>query len=361
MAVTPRQLACFALFEAERYPPESAGAWVGNWTQEVGVNIPTAFRHGPLDHSSQAGPQWRDSKSDKRLTHYEDYVIGLHPELVHPGMTRAQVDAAMWDLYGRMDYQVKYCAIECRAHFPHVEAALRQGGDIDTLTDLITWHFEIPAAATARADYRRAQARAVFAAAAHIGTSPATQANIAKTQAQAKVKVNNTNAGGGLVLGAVIGLLHWIGGMPSELMWAAGAGVAFLVVYSLYAAQKAAAVAGVAGAKAASSTKPVEAPAPLPEVPKPEIEVPEMPFRPDLIPEPENLIPEPAIPILPPQWVWNAREGYWYFGEPRPVVKRPDPPPQPSHPLMSDDIDDIVNRIVKALDTTIAEDFKLKV
>lgn len=347
---TPRQLALFALFEAQKYPPEASAAWVGQWSQEVGINIPTAFRHGPLDHGSQGGPQWRDSEDDKRLTHYEDYVIGLHPELVHPGMTRAQIDVVMWDLYGRMDYQVAYCAIECRTHFPKIEAALRRGGDIDTLTDLLTWHFEIPAVATARADFRRSEARKVFAAAAHIGTSPATQANVDKTRAQAKIQVNNTNAGGGIVLGGIVAGLHWMGGMPSHMAFAAGAGVLVLVLYSLYAAQKAAQEAGVAGAQAAASAGKVVAPT--------------GPVYTELNPVPEPKA-EPAHPGPAPEpifWVWNEKLRLWDMS-PKPPEPAPEDlaPPPPPHPLMSDDIKGIVDAVVSALKAEIDEGFKEKV
>ncbi len=338
---TPRQLACFALLEAEKYPPESAAAFVGQFSQEVGVNIPSAFRHGPLDHGSQGIAQWRLI----RLTRYKAYVIGLHPELMQAGMSQEQIDVVMWDLYGRLDYQIKFCAIECRTWYPQIEVALRRGGDIDILTDLLTWHFEIPAVATARADFRRQQAHAVFAAAAHIGSSPATQANVTKAQAQAKVQTNNTNAGGGIVLGGIIAGLHWMGGMPSHMAIAAGIGVGVLVLYSLYAAQRAAQEAGQAGAKAATTGG----------------QGPLISSTPVTSPKVPSNIPEPALPTSPPQWVWNAKEGYWYFGEARPIPPAPEVSSQAPHPLMSDDIDDIVHRVVSALQAEIDADFKLKV
>jgi hypothetical protein len=235
--VHPRQLAASALLQGEGYPAESAAAWVGTFSQESGVSLPSAFRRGKLDHGSQALPQWRDSKEDPRLTKYMDYVKGLHP-----GATEDE----LWVWYGNMALQLKYVAIEADKSFHALDVELRRGGDIDVLSDAICWHFEMPNRALSGIANRKRQARLVFDAAPHIHTSGHTNANVDVSKATKAVKNSQAKLGGGTVAAAVVAGLHFAAGMPPGVMVAILAITAVVVIHSFAAAK--AAVAKIPGA-----------------------------------------------------------------------------------------------------------------
>jgi hypothetical protein len=240
---TPRQIQCATLFEAQGYPAESAAAFVGDFSAESGVSLPTAFRTAGLDHGSEGLAQWRLD----RLTRYEQYVKSLHP-----GLTTQE----LWPWYGRMDYQVAFTAIECRESYGALDAQLRAGGDIATLTAAICWQYERPAVATARLAFRVAQAKAVFAAMPKMNSSaPTTVLNM--TAASQK----NTQTGGLAVAGAgTIAAAATIGTHVSWHMplwgWIVLGVLAAAVFVAIVGAVKAAASAVVTQQALVAATKP---------------------------------------------------------------------------------------------------------
>lgn len=148
---TVRQIQVASLFMSYGWMPSGASAMTGNLTQESGVNLPSAFRTGKLDHGSQGLPQWRLD----RLNDYEAFVKGKHPELVDN-------DDAMWAQYGRVDYQCEYIVIEVQRDYPRLDAALRKGGSVTALVAEICWEYERPSKAYANLANRQAQALLVF-------------------------------------------------------------------------------------------------------------------------------------------------------------------------------------------------------
>lgn len=181
MAVTKRQMQCYTLFEAQGYPPESAAAWVGNFVQESGTNLPSAFRSSDLDHGSEGLEQWRLD----RLAKYEAFVKARHPEAT---------EQELWAWDGNMALQVEYAAHECAHEYPLVEAQLRRGGDVGKLTEVICWHIERPSVRYANIAHRIAAAKAVFATAPHMGPASAL------TVANKTIATHSNNARGGAVV-----------------------------------------------------------------------------------------------------------------------------------------------------------------
>jgi hypothetical protein len=180
--VTKQQITCAALFEAQGYPPESAAAWVGNFSQESGASLSTAFRTGVLDHGSQGLAQWRL----ERLTAYERFVRSKYID--------TPSEAALWDAYGRMDYQVQFATQECAQHYPKLEAQLRRGGDIAVLTADICWQYEVPNKAKANLANRVMQARATLAGMHPIAPTSITKLNQKITAQSNKHVVSSISA-----------------------------------------------------------------------------------------------------------------------------------------------------------------------
>lgn len=346
---TQRQLIAFALLEAEGLTAEGAGAVTGNLSQEVGNNLPSEFRHSGLDHGSQALPQWRDSKGAPRLTRYMEYVRGLHPELIRPGMTTEEIDAAMWVWYGNMALQIEYLAIELREYFPALDAKLRHGGDINSLTEDFCWQFENPNRQAANLTNRQRQALYVFSAASHLSPrKESTQANIEAAKKTVAAQTSTTNARCGVMLGGLIAGLHWYGGMPGNMALVAGAVVALLVVYSLFAAQRAKFEAALASSLAGKISG--VAPVPVPAEPAPMEPAAEKESGPEKIPS-----LRPSMPTAAPEWIYEETLGRWIYGEAPPPAP-PTPPPPPS-PLMTSDIGAIAAAVAKLLDEKLAVEF----
>lgn len=351
MPATPRQLTADALFQVRGYPPESAAAWVGNFSQEVGVNLPSAFRRGKLDHGSQGLEQARLD----RLTRYEDWVDAKHPECKND-------PAARWAWYGNMALQVEYADIECQRSFPAVYAALKKGGNIDELTALICWKFEIPSKKYANLAFRQAQARLVFTASNHIAVpSPATKSNTDAIAAKKAVVQSNSSAGIGVVLGGAVAALHWAGGMPTQMAWVAAGIVSAVVIYSLVRAQTATAAAGKAalqGTKAIheasvgtyyTTQEPVGSGATL----TPVVVTPGLPEPP---PEPEVI---PTKPTTPAEWVYSPLG--WIMGEAPPKSPEPAAPvEEPESPTAMKGVAIDLPRLAKLIASALSADLDLE-
>ena len=249
---TARQIQCFTLFEAQGYPPESAAAWVGNFSQESGTSLPSAFRSGvPLDHGSQGLEQWRLD----RLTNYENFVKAKVP---------GASDAELWAYYGNMAYQVEFATQECRRDYPSVELALHRGGDIAALTALICWQVERPSLRYANLANRVAQAKNVFAAAPHLSVPPSTvsKANTAvikHTQAATGAVV----AAGGSTIGAAATIATHVQWHMPSWAWILAGTLGVVIVMAIISAITNAVQAGAAKNTLVAAT-PVVAPASVP-------------------------------------------------------------------------------------------------
>ena len=285
--------------------------WVGNWAEESGPGIPTKFRLYGLDHGSEGGPQWRLG----RLLAYEAFVQARHPEIMHAGMTQAQIDAAYWPWYGNMALQVEYDCLETKTKYPEVHAALIRGGDIDALTRLVCDKFEIPAKATEHMEIRLEQAHLVFDALKDVvPPSASTAANAAAIKAKKEVKTSNGNAGLGTVVAAGVGALHWFAGMPGNMAAWAAAAAGLVILMSLWMAQKYA----MAAAQAAQDANRVAGP----HIPAPGAPV-AVPVLPQAVP-----VPAERIPVE-----WVLRGDKYEIGDPPPVPPKPVAPPPPELPL----------------------------
>lgn len=243
MTATARQIQAAALFEAQGYPPESAAAFVGNGSQEVGPNLPTAFRGPPanLDHGSQGLMQWRLD----RLTAYEAFVRTKQPHAT--GTT-------LWAWYGRLDYQVEFTALECRTKYPALQTKLMTGGNVATLTADICWTYERPAQASANLANRVKQAQGVFAASPHvtpvelqpqIGSTTTTEVNktLTKQKATQKGAVGAAIISGAASVGVAASHVTWH--IPTW-GWVTISVLGVIVVLAVLAARKAAAAATTA-------------------------------------------------------------------------------------------------------------------
>ena len=245
---TPRQIACCTLFQAEGYAPSGAASWVGNFSQEVGPNLPCAKRPAKgLDHGSQYLGQWRLG----RLTEYEAFVRARHPE--------ATDEASRTAWYGNMGEQVKFATMEMKRDYPALDKALRAGGSVETLTTRIMTEYERPNhdPNVNKLDRRIKWAEDTYTATPRLHPeSPSTAPNHAVIEAKKTVQTSNANAGLSGVLLAMIGGLHWFAGMPLNLaLWAAAAAVIALI-YSVFDAQKASSTAITASAKASIAIAP---------------------------------------------------------------------------------------------------------
>ena len=159
--VVPRQVKCRNMFEAEGYSRSGAGALVGNFVQEVGQDLPTAFRATTaLDHGSQGLAQWRLA----RLTAYKAFVESQKPELIGKGhVDQSMVDKILWPYYGRLDYQVAFVIHELGTDYPELDKKLRAGGDVAALTADVCWQYERPNKELSGIANRIAYAKAIAA------------------------------------------------------------------------------------------------------------------------------------------------------------------------------------------------------
>jgi len=133
MAATKRQIIASLMLQAQGYTPAGAAALVGNFSQESGPNLPSAFRTRDLDHGSNGLPQWRL----ERLKAYEEYVQSLHP---------GASSADLWLFYGRMAYQLQYVAIELKRDYATLDAKLRETPEpsVSDLAAAVCWNYERP-------------------------------------------------------------------------------------------------------------------------------------------------------------------------------------------------------------------------
>ena len=185
--VLPRQITARNRFEAKGYPRSGAAAIVGNLCRESGPSLPSAFRQNHLDHGSNGLPQWRL----ERLTSYENYVRGLHPEL--------KTEAEFWPWYGRMDHQLDFIMHELAVDYPALDAKLRKGGDPAALAADFCWQYERPSKALSgiaeRIDYAKALA------APDVG-KPSSTVNVVE-HLHTVADSHRTQAQGGIVLAGV--------------------------------------------------------------------------------------------------------------------------------------------------------------
>lgn len=152
MTVTARQIQCAALLMQAGFTMAGASALVGNFVRESGPNLPSAFRHGKLDHGSQGLPQWRLG----RLTAYMNFVKEKHPELTS--------EDELWPWYGRMAYQVEFVARELASSYRTLYFNLRApGGDVAALTADVCWQYERPSKALSGIAVRLDAAKALYA------------------------------------------------------------------------------------------------------------------------------------------------------------------------------------------------------
>jgi len=214
---TPRQMLCAEMFlEYSRYSKSGIAALVGNFTQESGINLPTAFRTSGLDHGSQGLAQWRDSRTHKRLTNYQNFV-----KAIHPGISEGE----LWGFYGRLEYQVKFTVHEMKTDFPGIHNKLQLDTGVIELTDLICWQYERPSKQYADLANRRKHAKAVYEA-MKVNARPAPMPKVAEKVAQDAER----RAGTAVVAGAGIGVLSWFG----SLSWPIILGLAALVLIIIF-------------------------------------------------------------------------------------------------------------------------------
>lgn len=144
MTATSRQIIARTTLQGLGYPKPGASALVGNFSQEVGVNLQSGYLPtSQLDHGSQCLPQWRLG----RLTAFENYCAAksLHT--------------------GAMESQLRYVAVELARDYPALDKALRDPkGDIASLTARVCWEYERPAQSAANLANRVKQAQATYAA-----------------------------------------------------------------------------------------------------------------------------------------------------------------------------------------------------
>ena len=315
---TARQITCCSLFQAEGYAPSGSAAWVGNFSQEVGPGLPCAKRPAKgLDHGSQYLGQWRLS----RLTEYEAFVRARHPE--------ATDEASRTAWYGNMQEQVKFATLEMKRDYPALDKALRAGGSVETLTTRIMKEFERPNhdPNINRLDRRIKWAEDVYTASPRLHPESATtEANHTVIAAKKAVQMNNSNAGLSGVLLAIIGGLHWLGGMPLNLaLWAAAATV-LAIVYSIFDSQRAAATAVAASAKASGV-----------------------------------ITPSPEEPTMPPeggQWVLDPTLGVEVWTRPAPAPE-PTPPPVAPKVLTEADIPSLAEAIASMISQKLEKDISI--
>src|ERR1043166_1584745 len=225
---TARQIMAFGIMEAKGYSPEGSGAIIGNLSQESGAGLPSAFRHSNLDHGSQGLAQWRLD----RLTNYQNYVRSRHPE--------AQDEQSFWAWCGNMALQLDFLEIELKHDYPALDVSLRRGGNIDDLTEAFCWKFERPSRTQSGIENRKKQARDVFMAASHINpSSPTTKTNTDIIKKEKSAVKNQQNGVGAVVLGLIVAALQQFAGMPHSMALVSWGIVGAVIIYSLFAAQKA--------------------------------------------------------------------------------------------------------------------------
>ena len=216
---TARQMLCANMFrEYSPYSDSGIGGIVGNFSAESGINLPSAFRTTGLDHGSQGLAQWRDSRTHKRLTNYQNFVKRLHP---------GASNADLWAYYGRMEYQVKFTVHEMEHDFPGIHKRLKGNEDVIEFVDLICWQYERPNKQLAHLDIRRRHGKAVYDA-LKLQDRPAPVAPSATKVAQDAER----RAGTAIVAGAGAGIASWIGDVSWPILATLGILVVIIVIHA---------------------------------------------------------------------------------------------------------------------------------
>lgn len=214
--VTPRQIKCRSMLEALGYSRSGASALTGNFCQESGPNLPTAFRTKGLDHGSQGLAQWRLS----RLTAYKGYVQTQKPELIQAAAATGQhIDDVFWPWYGRLDFQTQFVAKELAKDYPALDAKLRKGGDVAALTADVCWQYERPSKALSGIATRIAYAKAIAADTTE-SISPMAEIKAQPTvvdQLHTEAHAHDTKANGGFAV-AVMGAFAGAGVLLSNVI-----------------------------------------------------------------------------------------------------------------------------------------------
>lgn len=210
-AATSRQLTGVALLMKGGLSSSGAIALIANFSWEGGSpNLPSAFRTGRLDHGSQGLPQWRLD----RLTAYEKFVAGKHPEL---DQTDFSSTGDLWPYFGRFDYQIEYVIVELQRDYPVLYRKLATGGDVAALTADVCWQYERPNKALAHLADRVAYAK-VISAAMVTKTALATDVST-HLSAEAHAQDQQTAAAGGVVAAPVLGMAALAATQAPHLPW----------------------------------------------------------------------------------------------------------------------------------------------
>ena len=271
MTIPDRQIKCRDNFLGMGYSLGGASALTGNFVRESGVNLPTAFRTGKLDHGSQGLAQWRLA----RLTNYKAFVASLHRDL--------EGDKELWPWYGRMDYQCEFVDEELKTDYPLLHAKLcAVGGDAATLAADVCWQYERPSKELSGIADRIAAAKALAVPARPTPTSDVMDATVTD-HLHTEADGHDKQADGGIVAAGAAGLgaaalfiSNYINSIPR---WQV------VVIIILLAVMAMCVVAAMASRKKATNVKsaiPKVSVVPKPEDPKP-------------TPAPAPVIPSPGM------------------------------------------------------------------
>ena len=292
--MTARQQTASAILQSKGYSAEWAAAFVGDFSQEVGINLPSAFRPpAELDHGSQALPQWRDDPhrpegTKGRLTKFLDWCA---EQKLDPGA---------------MAVQLHYVIVEVARDYQQIDRLVRSPYDIDAAVDKVCWIYERPSKQYADLANWRKQAHITFNESEHLAPrSPATQARIDAAKARNEAKKANSHAGVSAILGAIVASAHAFFEMPSNeaipLYCVIGAAILYAAWCAVSAYNKA--IANLVHAKQ------------LPPIPGP-------------LDDPAPTAPPDGAPI--PIFVKSL--GIWVHGWPKEAPSPKPAPPPPTEP-----------------------------
>ena len=203
MSATPRQQSLTAFFITNGYHPYGSAAMVGNFSQEVGINLPTRFTL-TTDHGSQGIAQWRLD----RLTKLEQFCANRKlnvTELI------PQAQFVIWELDNE---------------YPQLNAMLKTPGNrsLANLTANFSGWFERPSKQYENLDNRIKQAKMCLESVkAPVTAKPATPT----PRLEDHIVVGATAIGGVASIGAVIG---WGTSLSALLVTAI---VAFLILWAV--------------------------------------------------------------------------------------------------------------------------------
>jgi hypothetical protein len=203
--MTARQQTASAILQSKGYSAEWAAAFVGDFSQEVGINLPSAFRPaGELDHGSQALPQWRDDPhrpegTKGRLTKFLDWCA--EQKLNRDSMV----------------VQLHYVVEEVARDYPQIDRMVRSPYDIDAAVDKVCWVYERPSKQYADLANRRKQAQITFKESEHLALpSTSTKGRVDAGKAGEESKKANSRAGVSAILGVLVAAAQAFLKMPSS-------------------------------------------------------------------------------------------------------------------------------------------------